>query len=612
MKRIDGTNFLANGNGVGKNAFQDYNATTGAQGTVPNASTFNSWQEELCTYVETWLGALNASDNTQIFQAISAHIASQMRGMFAAEPTVPASMVVNLVAGFIPSAASVVQVAGQSTPAFVAPAANPRIDRIVISRTTGVLSVIAGAPAASPVPPAIPAAAVPIAQVALTTTTTAITAAMITDERDLPPLGLGSGAYLAASSTNAGGSVSTVYPYAGNPNSHVAGVAAVAGTSAGDVVWDTVHYQYWTCTTTGTAATAVWQVLGGMAPVSLASAATTDLGTAPSTTVTITGTTTITSLGTSASPGVIYTVYFAASLTLTYNAASLQLPGKANITTQPGDTAQFIQFSSGAWVCIDYQTASGQSVVGATAVVGSVRNLKAGLTAAASSVTFTWDEAVVATALGGVTYKVTNAAGLTLTMTGTGAGGLDTGSVAASTWYSIYAAYNPANGAKCLFACLASTSNGSVYSGANAPSGYTATALVSSWSTTSSSQLSIGVQNDRHAAIAQIVALSTPNIVSWSPLSISSSVPPNAKSVNGTLSVNVTGSVGGAYLMIASNPSGTINAVVCYAEEQGGSQSITTSCPFKCDIITPQTIYWGSANSNSTVTFSVGIGGFDI
>jgi len=154
----------------------------------------------------------------------------------------------------------------------------------------------------------------------------------------------------------------TVQGYAGNPNGHVPGVAAVAGASAGDIVWDTVHFQYWICTATGTAATAVWQVLGGMAPVSLASAATTDLGTAASTTITITGTTPITSLGTSAPSGVIYTVYFAASLTLTYNVASLQLPGKANITTQAGDTAQFIQLSPGVWVCIDYQTASGLSV----------------------------------------------------------------------------------------------------------------------------------------------------------------------------------------------------------------------------------------------------------
>jgi len=310
MQRINGANFLPNGNGAGKNAWQDYNAGTGQAGTIPNAQTLNAWQEELCTYVESWLGALNAADNTQIYQAISAHIATQMRGMFAPEPTVPASMVVNLTAGFIPGASTVTQIVAQSTSAFVAPVGNPRIDRIVISRTTGLLSVVAGIPGATPAAPAVPAGAIPIAQVALTPTTVAVTAAMLTDERDLPPLGLGVLAYLGvgaglaldglgnltlaaglvsgtgtaghlvkwltastvgdggalgtaanlnASSANAGGGLPAVYAYAGNPNGHVAGTAGIAGTSPPDMVWDITDGMLWVCTASGIAAAAVWK-----------------------------------------------------------------------------------------------------------------------------------------------------------------------------------------------------------------------------------------------------------------------------------------------------------------------------------------------------------------
>jgi len=196
MKRIDGTNNLPNANGPGKAGYQDYNAATGQAGTIPNASTLNAWQEELAGYMETMGLTLNPADSTQLYQAISAHIATQQRGMFAAEPTSPASMVVTLTAGFIPGSGTVTPVGSQSTAAFVAPVGNPRIDRIVVSRTTGLLAVIAGTPAATPVPPAVPGADVPIAQVLLTPSTTAIPAALITDERDLPPLGLGALAFL--------------------------------------------------------------------------------------------------------------------------------------------------------------------------------------------------------------------------------------------------------------------------------------------------------------------------------------------------------------------------------------------------------------------------------
>jgi len=105
----------------------------------------------------------------------------------------------------------------------------------------------------------------------------------------------------------------------------------------------------------------------------LASAATTDLGTASSQVVSISGTTTITGLGSSAPAGVVYTVQFAATLTLTYNAASLILPGAANIITAANDCAQFLSLGSGNWICIDYQKANGQPVAGASGSAPSVR-----------------------------------------------------------------------------------------------------------------------------------------------------------------------------------------------------------------------------------------------
>ena len=89
----------------------------------------------------------------------------------------------------------------------------------------------------------------------------------------------------------------------------------------------------------------------------IASASTTDLSTATEAAVTVTGTTTITSFGT-VTRGIRF-VRFAASLTLTYHATALILPGAANIQTEAGDTAFMYSLGSGNWVCMAYVRGAG-------------------------------------------------------------------------------------------------------------------------------------------------------------------------------------------------------------------------------------------------------------
>lgn len=101
-------------------------------------------------------------------------------------------------------------------------------------------------------------------------------------------------------------------------------------------------------------------------PVTLASAATVNIGAAPANTVNITGTTTITAFDVIAA-GSICRLVFGGVLTLTHNITSLILPGFANITTAAGDVATMLSLGSGNWKCIDYSKASGTSVVGTPA-----------------------------------------------------------------------------------------------------------------------------------------------------------------------------------------------------------------------------------------------------
>lgn len=97
------------------------------------------------------------------------------------------SMVVD--AGQLFDGVSLSEVAAQTAAGFAAPAANPRIDRVVIDQLSGAVSVVSGTEAATPAAPAIPGGKAPVAQVLLPPNATAITNAMITDERDLSSLG---------------------------------------------------------------------------------------------------------------------------------------------------------------------------------------------------------------------------------------------------------------------------------------------------------------------------------------------------------------------------------------------------------------------------------------
>lgn len=107
-------------------------------------------------------------------------------------------------------------------------------------------------------------------------------------------------------------------------------------------------------------------------PAAIASSGTTDVLAAASLFVAVSGTTTITSLGTGANR--LRVVRFTGSLTLTYNATSLILPGAADIQTAAGDVMIIASDASSNVRVIAYQRASGGPIqtLGAAIVALSV------------------------------------------------------------------------------------------------------------------------------------------------------------------------------------------------------------------------------------------------
>ena len=109
----------------------------------------------------------------------------EIAGAYACHETSTPGMTVNVDAGRMLVNGTLVSNSQQTTGTITAPSGNPRIDRIVIDKSTGVVSVITGSEAASPTAPNITPGKIPVAQILLddSPATTAITNSLITDER---------------------------------------------------------------------------------------------------------------------------------------------------------------------------------------------------------------------------------------------------------------------------------------------------------------------------------------------------------------------------------------------------------------------------------------------
>lgn len=136
----------------------------------------------VATFVQPNYTTQTASEYKANLDAAAA-VHQRLGGPFAPHAAATPNMTVVLDAGSLRTGTTLTEKAQQATGTITAPVTNPRIDRIVIDGSTGVVSVIAGAEAASPSAPAIASGKIPVAQVLLQTNSTAITNSMLTDER---------------------------------------------------------------------------------------------------------------------------------------------------------------------------------------------------------------------------------------------------------------------------------------------------------------------------------------------------------------------------------------------------------------------------------------------
>ncbi|MBU9340723.1 phage tail protein [Burkholderia multivorans] len=227
--------------------------------------------------------------------------------------------------------------------------------------------------------------------------------------------------------------------------------------------------------------------------------------------------------------------------------------------------------------------------------------------AASSTATFTADEIIVETALGGLTYRLPSFS-KTINLATTGAGGMDTGTAPANGYVALYAIYNPTTGASALLARNATSSaQPEVYGGANMPAGYTASALVSVWPTNASGQFGVGVQQGRRISISSVMVLSQTTSTTSTiavELSIASAVPPNATGVGGTLYCHFNTSTGSAPTLTVSPASPFVGANQLFCS--GDTTTPDFGCPFEISGISSQRLYYSIINSvSASVTYTL-------
>ncbi|MBK5510621.1 phage tail-collar fiber domain-containing protein [Pseudomonas sp. TH15] len=246
-------------------------------------------------------------------------------------------------------------------------------------------------------------------------------------------------------------------------------------------------------------------------------------------------------------------------------------------------------------------------------VVGSMRGDRMSVPLASATATFNVDEVVVGDANGRTKTLRNFSKPIDLSAVIKGLGSMDVGATPAPGYLALYALYNPETKVSGIAAVNATTVLAPVmYNGDSAAlAGFTFSALVSVWPTNANGQFVIGRQEaGLFTYTGGPVFVTTGGRSDYSPFTIGSSVPLNAKRCQGSYSirnsmsgVNSYAGLGGVSgigsVGISSNPS---------AGSGGGVQSAFPLIP----LTTPQTLHYVLSATSGVATFEVVITGYTI
>ncbi|WP_256581879.1 phage tail protein [Pseudomonas sp. S09G 359] len=243
--------------------------------------------------------------------------------------------------------------------------------------------------------------------------------------------------------------------------------------------------------------------------------------------------------------------------------------------------------------------------------VGTTRNGKMFVGTQATPSTYTADELILMTALGGKSYKLSNF-NKTINVATVGVGGMDTGAAPVNGFVGIYAIYNPTANASGLLAVNATGGKASeVYGGVHMPTGYTASCLLTVVPTTVTSQISPVTVRDREVRVGSFYVYTTNAIVTNILVSAGAMVPFNAVSMNGTLEATCTAASQLGLLLTEGDAPGLAGLSILTA---GVVPTGTAACPFTGLSLNTSRQFAVSTSiaGSGTATYRVAISGYKI
>lgn len=303
--------------------------------------------------------------------------------------------------------------------------------------------------------------------------------------------------------------------------------------------------------------------------------------------------------------------------------------GFASVCT-PATAGSFCYWNGSNWTLLAGNTSStnvlsengsgvpawiAQGGVAAASLPGAVVNLKASVAAAGATVTPTADAVIVCTALNGTCYSLASYS-QAFNGAGTGAGGMDTGAIPTSSWLALYAIYNPSGPTVSILGKTCAVSCPTIYNGANMPSGFTASALLTVLPTNATPAIAISFAIGRKVMFGVVQLLNSASASSaCTAVSLTTAVPPNAVKVSGLM-----------FVSFASNAAASNFNMFVYGESTCtiGFQAVGSALPITAgaatlqapftdlELPTAQSMWAGWANTGTTPSTKVNITSYSI
>jgi len=217
---------------------------------------------------------------------------------------------------------------------------------------------------------------------------------------------------------------------------------------------------------------------------------------------------------------------------------------------------------------------------------GDFRKLK-GVWGSNTTATFTADALTV---LNGVSTRKLAAYNQALNSATSGAGGLDTGAIAASTWYAVYAIFNPTTLATSI---LMSAS----FTAPTLPAGYTYSALIGAIKTDGSSNFVGFTQQGREwrykpgSNLSDLPSMASGSATLWTAIAVGSYVPTSIASMIDV----VCHTQGSEHVSVSGNNNLSVGLTALYVS---GTAQLTASVRI---LLESTNIYWYSDNSSPFV-----------